>query len=87
MNENFINDRPLLDAWQKSKKNLKHKIINLWWHNGEELVFFNECRVVSVNLDNPGLSIVTKEGVNEIIEGGNMRTQILRTVRAEEEQY
>lgn len=60
----------LLNAWQKSLLNLKHKIVKLnFCDPSGKSVEYNRCRVVSVNLDGPGVSIVTEEGRNIIIDG------------------
>lgn len=77
-----------IDAWDKSKKNLRHKIIKLKYvDTAGNVTVYDKCRVVSVNLEAPGLSIVTEDGYNVIIEGtgGTFEYKILGFVVENEE--
>jgi hypothetical protein len=80
-----------IDAWDKSKLNLRHKIIRLKYVDtaGDSTVY-DRCRVISVNLEAPGISIVTEEGYNVILEGlgGSYMYEIIgTTVESEESRF
>lgn len=75
-----------LDAFQKSVKNLRHKIVNIEHiaPDGSKQEF-KEAEVISVDLNSRGMSIVDCEGNNHILQGGVFRSTILRPAPFPEE--